>query len=154
MPADAGHWLAVTKSFTNIFAGMAAAAATAAPAASAATNLAPPVVAPAVPPVALPIAPPLAMVALWIYVTLLLAGGLVGFVKAGSKISLVTSAVFAVLLALCATGLIQPFYIADIILGVLAVVFCVRYLKSSKFMPSGLLLLFTAVVLAVLLADR
>ena len=107
-----------------------------------------------VPPVVPPIAPPLAMIALWIYVTLLVAGGLVGFVKAGSKISLVTSAVFAALLALCATGIIHPFYLAEIILGVLAVVFCVRYLKTSKFMPSGLLLLFTVVVLAVLLANR
>lgn len=107
-----------------------------------------------VPPIVPPIAPPLAMIALWIYVTLLVAGGLVGFVKAGSKISLVTSAAFAVLLALCATGLIHPLYITEIILGVLAGVFCVRYLKTSKFMPSGLLLLFTVVVLAVLLADR
>lgn len=41
-----------------------------------------------VPPIVPPIAPPLAMMALWIYVTLLVAGGLVGFVKAGSKISL------------------------------------------------------------------
>lgn len=111
-------------------------------------------VTPIVPPIVPPIAPPLAMIALWIYVTLLVAGGLVGFVKAGSKISLVTSAVFAVLLALCATGIIAPFYITDIILGVLAVVFCARYLKTSKFMPSGLLLLFSVVVLAVLLVDR
>ena len=100
------------------------------------------------------IAPPLAMIALWIYVTLLLAGGLVGFIKAGSKISLLTSALFAALLALCATGVIHPFWIADIILAVVAVIFCVRYLKTSKFMPSGLILLFSVVVLAVLLVDR
>jgi len=103
---------------------------------------------------ALPVAPPLAMIALWIYVTLLLAGGLVGFLKAGSKISLITSALFAALLALCATGIIHPFFITDIILGVLAVVFCIRYLKTSKFMPSGLILLFSVVVLGVLLVDR
>jgi uncharacterized membrane protein (UPF0136 family) len=105
-------------------------------------------------PLSLPIAPPLAMIALWIYVTLLLAGGLVGFIKAGSKISMVTSALFAALLALCATGVIHPFWIADIILAVVAVIFCVRYLKTSKFMPSGLILLFSVVVLAVLLVDR
>jgi len=108
----------------------------------------------AAPHIALSVAPPLAMIALWIYVTLLLAGGVVGLIKAGSKISLVTSAVFAALLALCATGIIHPFYITDIILGVLAVVFCVRYLKTSKFMPSGLMLLFSVVVLGVLLVDR
>jgi uncharacterized membrane protein (UPF0136 family) len=100
------------------------------------------------------IAPPLAMIALWIYVTLLLAGGLVGRIKAGSKISLVTSAVFAVLLALCATGVIRPFYITRIIVGFLAAFFCVRYLKTSKFMPSGLILLFSVVVLGVLLVEQ
>jgi uncharacterized membrane protein (UPF0136 family) len=108
----------------------------------------------AAPAVTSTIAPPLSMIALWIYVTLLVAGGVVGLVKAGSKISLVTSAIFAALLALCATGIIHPFYITDIILGILCVVFCVRYLKTSKFMPSGLLLLFSVVVLGVLLVDR
>ncbi len=146
MPADAGQCFVVNKSISSLLLGIAAAFAAAAPAA---VNPAPPI-APAVP----PIAPPLAMIALWIYVTLVLAGGLVGFIKAGSKISLVVSAVFATLLALCATGVIHPFYITDIILGVLALVFCVRYLKTSKFMPSGLMLLFSVVVLAVLLVDR
>ncbi|MGD1086948.1 MAG: TMEM14 family protein [Verrucomicrobiota bacterium] len=101
-----------------------------------------------------PIAPPLAMVSLWIYVTLLLAGGLVGLIKAGSKISLITSALFAALLALCATGVIHPFWIADIIVGLVAVVFMARYLKTAKFMPSGLMLLFSVVVLGTLLAAR
>jgi uncharacterized membrane protein (UPF0136 family) len=106
------------------------------------------------PQIGLAVASPLAMIALWIYVTLLVAGGVIGLIKAGSKISLVTSAIFAALLALCATGIIHPFYITDIILAVLSGVFCVRYLKTSKFMPSGLLLLFSVVVLAVLLVDR
>jgi uncharacterized membrane protein (UPF0136 family) len=150
MPADAGHCLVVNKSISSVFAGVAAAFATVAPAAADVLNPETPIAPPAAP----PIAPPLAMIALWIYVTLLLAGGLVGLIKAGSKISLVTSALFAALLALCATGVIRPFWIADILVGLVAVVFIVRYLKSSKFMPSGLMLLFSAVVLAVLLAER
>jgi uncharacterized membrane protein (UPF0136 family) len=101
-----------------------------------------------------PIAPPLAMIALWLYVTLLLAGGLIGLVKAGSKISLVTSALFATLLALCATGILKPFFITHFLVGALAAFFCVRYLKASKFMPSGLIFLFSIVVLAVLLVDQ
>ena len=32
---------------------------------------------------------------LWVYIILLLVGGLIGFFKAGSKISLITSSVFA-----------------------------------------------------------
>jgi uncharacterized membrane protein (UPF0136 family) len=91
---------------------------------------------------------------LWIYVTLLVAGGLMGFVKAGSKISLITSALFALLLALCVAGVITPFYIADILVGLLAVVFGVRFAKTSKFMPAGLMLALSVAELAVLLFVR
>ena len=74
-----------------------------------------------------------------------------GFIKAKSTISLVTSAIFAVLLALCATGIIHPFYIADILVGLLIVVFGIRFAKGKKFMPSGLMLGLSAAMLAVLL---
>jgi len=89
--------------------------------------------------------------ALWIYIVLLLVGGLMGLIKAGSKISLVTSATFALLLALCALGIIRPFYVADIILGALVLVFGIRFAKGRKFMPSGMMLGLSVVVLAVLL---
>jgi uncharacterized membrane protein (UPF0136 family) len=74
-----------------------------------------------------------------------------GLIKAGSKISLITSAIFAVLLALCALGIIRPFYIADVFVGLLLVVFGIRFAKGRKFMPSGLMLALSAVMLAVLL---
>ena len=101
------------------------------------------------PPAVSRIAPPLAMVSLWIYVTLLLVGGLVGLLKAGSKISLITSGIFAALLALCALGVLHPFWIAHIIVGLVAVVFLVRWLKTSKFMPAGLMLIITIAVLVL-----
>jgi uncharacterized membrane protein (UPF0136 family) len=88
---------------------------------------------------------------LWVYIVLLLAGGVMGMVKAGSKISLITSAVFALLLALCALGIIRPFYLADVLVGLLLVVFGIRFAKGRKFMPSGLMLGLSAAVLAVLL---
>ena len=37
---------------------------------------------------------------LWVYIVLLLVGGLIGFFKGKSKVSLITSAVFAALLIL------------------------------------------------------
>ena len=37
---------------------------------------------------------------LWVYIVLLLVGGFIGFFKAKSKVSLITSAVFAALLIL------------------------------------------------------
>jgi len=94
------------------------------------------------------------LIVLWIYIVLLLAGGLMGFLKAGSKISLITSAAFALPLALCATGVIRPFYIADVLVGLLALVFGVRYIKGRKFMPSGFMALLSIVVLAALLLLR
>ena len=98
--------------------------------------------------------PTTSVVVLWIYIALLLAGGLMGLIKAKSMISLVTSALFAALLALCATGVIRPFYIADILVGLLMIVFGVRFAKGRKFMPSGLMLGLSAAVLAALLLLR
>ncbi|MDB6112801.1 MAG: hypothetical protein JWR69_4551, partial [Pedosphaera sp.] len=47
---------------------------------------------------------------LWIYIALLFVGGLIGYLKAGSKISLIVSASFAAVLILCVKGLIfQPY---------------------------------------------
>jgi uncharacterized membrane protein (UPF0136 family) len=91
------------------------------------------------------------MIVLWVYIVLLLVGGTMGLIKAGSKVSLITSAIFAVLLALCALGIIRPFYLADVFVGLLLVVFGIRFAKGRKFMPSGLMLALSAVMLAVLL---
>jgi uncharacterized membrane protein (UPF0136 family) len=95
--------------------------------------------------------PNTSVIILWVYIVLLLAGGLMGFIKAKSKISLITSALFAALLALCATAVIRPFYIADVLVGLLLVVFGIRFAKGRKFMPSGLMLGLSAAVLAALL---
>ena len=46
---------------------------------------------------------------LWIYIVLLLVGGLIGFLKAGSKVSLISSSVFAAALVLTVVpGVFQP----------------------------------------------
>ncbi|HEY5232630.1 MAG TPA: TMEM14 family protein [Verrucomicrobiae bacterium] len=91
---------------------------------------------------------------LWVYIVLLLVGGLIGFLKAKSKVSLVSSAVFAALLILTALrGVFQPGFalgLANVTLVVLLLVFAVRLAKTKKFMPSGLILAATVVVLALL----
>jgi len=86
----------------------------------------------------------------WIYVVLLLVGGMIGFLKAGSKVSLITSAVAAALLVLTRAGIFsQPVTIANVIMAALLVVFAIRLAKTKKFMPSGLMLLMTIVALAL-----
>ena len=91
------------------------------------------------------------LIILWIYIVLLLAGGLMGFIKAKSKASLIMSALFAAALALCATGVLQVPHLAEFLVGFLLVFFGVRFIKGRKFMPSGLMLVLSAAVLAALL---
>ena len=91
--------------------------------------------------------------ALWIYIVLLLAGGLIGFFKAKSRISLIMSAVSAAILILTAIpGILEQTFarnLANIIMTFLLVVFAVRLAKTKKFMPGGLMLLATIAALAL-----
>jgi len=88
---------------------------------------------------------------LWIYIVLLLVGGLIGFLKAKSMISLVMSSAFALALAACASGFISQRAVPDALLAALLVVFVLRLLKTRKFMPAGLMLVLTAAALTVIL---
>ena len=85
---------------------------------------------------------------LWIYIVLLIVGGLIGYLKAGSKASIIASASFAAALILCQLDIINRKGI-DVILAVLLVFFALRLSKLKKFMPNGLMLVLTVVVLAL-----
>ena len=88
---------------------------------------------------------------LWIYIALLMVGGLIGFLKAGSKVSLITSALFAAGLVLTAIpGLLTASVasgVANVLLAILLVVFTIRFAKKKKFMPAGLMLVVTVLAL-------
>jgi len=86
---------------------------------------------------------------LWIYIVLLVIGGLIGFFKGKSQVSLIMSVCFAAALSLCAAGIIFYPYVADILLAALIVVFAMRLTKTKKFMPSGLMLVLTVAALAL-----
>ena len=86
---------------------------------------------------------------LWIYIVLLVIGGLIGFLKAKSKISLFTSVAFALALSFCAAGIIFKYYVADILLVLLLVVFAIRLGNTKKFMPAGFMLVITIIALAL-----
>ena len=85
---------------------------------------------------------------LWIYIVLLIVGGLIGYLKAGSKASIIASASFAAALILCQLDIINRKGI-DVILAVLLVFFAIRLSKLKKFMPNGLMLVLTVVALAL-----
>ena len=86
---------------------------------------------------------------LWIYIVLLVAGGLMGFLKAKSKMSLIMSLAFAAALSLCALGRINIEHAADILLVVLLIFFGMRFAKSRKMMPNGVMTLATVLALAL-----
>ena len=91
-----------------------------------------------------------AQLILWIYIALLVVGGMIGFFKAKSKISLIMSLAFAAVLSLCATRVIPSEYspkLEDGLMALLLVVFGMRLAKTKKFMPSGLMLLITVAAL-------
>jgi uncharacterized membrane protein (UPF0136 family) len=86
---------------------------------------------------------------LWIYIVLLVVGGMIGYLKAGSKASIIASVSFAAILAMSAMGLIFQRHVADIVLAVLLVFFGMKLAKSRKFMPSGMMLVLTLAALVL-----
>jgi uncharacterized membrane protein (UPF0136 family) len=87
---------------------------------------------------------------LWGFNVLLVAGGLMGFLKAKSKISLFTSLAFAAVLSLCAMHIITWEYMDEVVLLVLLFFFGSRFAKTRKFMPGGLMAIASIVALALL----
>ena len=90
---------------------------------------------------------------LWIYIVLLLVGGLIGFFKGKSKVSLIMSSAFAALLILTAVkGILDDHFarnLANILMAALLVVFAMRLAKTKKFMPAGMMLIVTIAALAL-----
>ena len=90
---------------------------------------------------------------LWVYIVLLLAGGMIGYLKGKSQVSLVLSAAFAAGLVLCAVPNIFEVgfrrNLANILMAALLVVFAMRLARTRKFMPAGLMLIATIAALAL-----
>ncbi len=90
-----------------------------------------------------------ANVILWIYIVLLFIGGMIGYLKANSKASLIASASFAAVLILCNINVIFKPEAADIVLVILLIFFSLRLIKSKKMMPNGMMAILTIVTLAL-----
>lgn len=90
-------------------------------------------------------------VILAVYIVLLVVGGLMGYLKAGSKVSLFSSAGFAIALAIF--GFAPVRYGATIVLALLVAllaVFTVRLVKTRKAMPAGVMVALTSATLLLL----
>ncbi len=88
-----------------------------------------------------------------IYGALLIIGGIIGYIKAGSKPSLITGVISGILIYIaCKLGKRKPkdgyLYIAALSLS-LATFFAIRYASNLKFMPSGLMLIVSAITLSI-----
>jgi uncharacterized membrane protein (UPF0136 family) len=91
---------------------------------------------------------------LWVYIALLIVGGLMGFIKGKSRISLISSLIFAVVLALVALGTIPSHYVAIGIVAFLLVFFGARFMRSKKVMPAGMMSVVSLVVLILLVTAK
>ncbi len=87
---------------------------------------------------------------LWVYIVLLILGGLMGYIKAKSKASIIASSLFALVLALFALNVI-PFAYTWIILLVLLSFFAKRFIRGRKFMPNGMMAILTLLTLVLIL---
>ena len=89
------------------------------------------------------------------YGALVLVGGIFGYVKAKSIPSLISGLIFGITLLVVGYGIRQghqsDIKIAAGLAGLLAVIMGIRFAKSKKFMPAGMLTVLSAVVVALLL---
>lgn len=91
-----------------------------------------------------------------IYGVLMILGGIFGFVKAGSKASLIMGIISGILI-FAGVALLEPAYatgraVIAFTSFVLSGVFAIRLLKTRKFMPAGMLLILS--LIASFLAAR
>ena len=100
----------------------------------------------------------LAILATVIYGILSIGGGILGYTKVKSTVSLASGIVSGVLLLL--GGILQqqgnPFGLifSVIVTGILIAVFIVRLVKTRKFMPAGVMVIAGAIVLITILLQN
>ena len=100
---------------------------------------------------------PIVKVVLLIYGILMLGGGVMGYVKAHSKPSLIMGIISGILIFigvyLLGSNAKTGMMLVTTVSGMLTIVFFMRLLKTHAFMPSGMLLLLSAGVLIFCLSQ-
>uniref|UniRef100_A0A182P9E0 Uncharacterized protein n=1 Tax=Anopheles epiroticus TaxID=199890 RepID=A0A182P9E0_9DIPT len=85
-----------------------------------------------------------------VFALLIVVGGIIGYVRAGSTISLYAGLVFGVAIGAGAwcNSLQEPFpYVQLVVLSLLIIVMMVRFYKTRAFMPPGMILLLSLCVM-------
>ncbi|HLP91380.1 MAG TPA: TMEM14 family protein [Nostocaceae cyanobacterium] len=88
------------------------------------------------------------------YGILVLIGGIFGYIKAKSKVSLLSGGISGLLIMVAAylqlQGQIWGLNLAALIIGILVVFFAFRLVKTRKFMPAGLMIILGVLSLVVI----
>jgi uncharacterized membrane protein (UPF0136 family) len=88
------------------------------------------------------------------YGILAIIGGIIGYIQATSKVSLISGTGFGLLLLLSSflqfQGQAWGLILAVVVTSVLVVFFAVRLAKTRKFMPAGLMIILGVVALAMM----
>jgi uncharacterized membrane protein (UPF0136 family) len=93
-------------------------------------------------------------IVLWVYIALMMIGGVIGFARAGSKASIIASTAFSIILALFALNIL-PLYYNWVVLLFLLVFFAMQFGRKKKFMPNGFMTILTLLaLLAPLIISR
>ncbi|MCC5664593.1 hypothetical protein LC653_11850 [Nostoc sp. CHAB 5784] len=99
----------------------------------------------------------LSIIAAFAYGILAIAGGIIGYIQARSKVSLLSGSISGLLLVLAAYFQLQGqtwgSILALIVTAVLVVVFAVRLAKTRKFMPAGLMTILGMLALGVMVSQ-
>ncbi|HYX13889.1 MAG TPA: TMEM14 family protein [Nostoc sp.] len=99
----------------------------------------------------------LSIIAAFAYGILAIVGGIIGYIQARSKVSLLSGSISGLLLVLAAYFQLQGqswgLILAVIVTAVLVVVFAVRLAKTRKFMPAGLMTILGMLALGVMVSQ-
>lgn len=96
----------------------------------------------------------LSIIAAIAYGILAIVGGIMGYIQAQSKVSLISGSISGLLLIFGGVMQLQGqawgLIVATVITAVLLIVFAVRLTKTRKFMPAGLMAILGLAVLVVM----
>ena len=92
-----------------------------------------------------------------IYGIFTLVGGVIGFLKAKSKASLIAGGIFGILLLICANGIkngnLDSYIVAGLISLVLGIRFFKTWLAKRKLMPDLLMVVFSVLSLIIIIVE-